>query len=97
MPISREEVLHVATLARLSLSEDEIALFGEQLGDILQHIETLGELDLSDIAPTAQVIPLTNVLRDDITCQSLARDEALANAPMQEDGFIRVAPVFDEA
>jgi aspartyl-tRNA(Asn)/glutamyl-tRNA(Gln) amidotransferase subunit C len=96
LPISREEVLHVATLARLRLSDDEIALFGEQLGDILQHIETLAELDLSGVAPAAQVIPLTNVLRDDATRPSLPRDDVLANAPMHEDGFLRVAPVFDE-
>jgi len=97
MPISREEVQHVATLARLRLTEDEIALFREQLSDILQHIETLAELDLSGIAPTAQVIPLTNVLRDDIVRPSLPPEDVLSNAPMQEDGFLRVAPVFDEA
>ncbi len=90
-------MLHVATLARLKLTEDEITLFGDQLGDILQHIETLGELDLSGIAPTAQVIPVTNVLREDRTRPSLPQDAVLANAPAQEDGFVRVAPVFDEA
>ena len=97
MPISRDEVLHVATLARLRLTDEEVTLFGEQLGDILRHIETLAELDVSGIEPTAQVIPLTNVLRDDEVHASLQQNAVLANAPMQEDGFLRVAPVFDEA
>ncbi len=95
MAISREEVVHVATLARLGLTEEEIVLFGEQLGSILQHMESLSELDVSNVPPAAQVIPLTNVERPDDARPSLPREEALANAPRQEDGYFRVAPVFE--
>ncbi len=95
MAISRAEVVHVATLARLGLSEEEIALFAEQLGSILAHMQTLGELDTSAIAPTAQVIPLANVERPDEARPSLPREAVLANAPRPEDGCFRVAPVFE--
>lgn len=95
MPISREEVIHVATLARLGLSEPEIELLREQLGSILHHIESLSELDLSDIPPSAQVIPLQDVERPDETRPSLSREQVLANAPREEDGYFRVAPVFE--
>ena len=95
MPISREEVVHVATLARLGLAESEIELLREQLGSILQHIESLGELDLSAIPPTAQVIPLQNVEREDLARESLDHPAAIANAPREEDGYFRVAPVFE--
>ncbi len=95
MAISREEVVHVATLARLGLTEEEIALFGQQLGSILQHIETLAELDVSAIPPTAQVVPLRNVERPDEARPSLPRDAVLANAPRSEAGYFRVAPVFE--
>jgi aspartyl-tRNA(Asn)/glutamyl-tRNA(Gln) amidotransferase subunit C len=97
MPISREQVIHVATLARLGLSEDEIGLFAGQLGSILDHIASLGELDVSSIPPAAQVIPLTNVMRPDESRPSLPTDAVLANAPRAEDGLFRVAPVFEEA
>lgn len=95
MAIPREQVIHVATLARLGLTEEEIALFGEQLGSILQHIESLSELDVSAIPPTAQVIPLSNVGRPDEVRPSLPPEAVLGNAPRQEDGYFRVAPVFE--
>ena len=97
MPISRAEVLHVATLARLALSEREIEVFSDQLDSILRHMDSLSALDLAGIPPTAQVIPLTNVFRDDVATSALPQAAVLANAPMQESGFFRVAPVFDEA
>ena len=95
MAISRAEVAHVTTLARLELSEDEVALFGEQLGSILNHIASLAELDLSAIPPSAQVIPLTNITREDTARPSLGQGAVLGNAPRREDGFFRVAAVFD--
>ncbi len=97
MSISREEVLHVARLARLGLTEEEISLFGQQLGSILQHMESLSEVDLSAIPPSAQVIPLDDVERADEARPSLPREAVLANATRQEDGYFRVAPVFEEA
>lgn len=93
--ISRDEVEHVATLARLGLTEAEVELFGAQLGSILEHIQALSELDVAAIPPTAQVIPLVNVHRDDEARPSLPREAVLANAPRQEDGYFRVAPVFE--
>ncbi len=96
MSISREEVVHVATLARLGLTESEIELFREQLGSVLGHIETLAELDLSDVPPSALVVPLQDVERPDEPRPSLPLDAVLANAPREEDGYLRVAPVFEE-
>lgn len=95
MAITREEVVHVATLARLGLSDDEIDLLANQLGSILHHMESLAELDVAAIPPTAQVIPLQNVTRADEVSPSLPSEAVLANAPRQEDGHFRVAPVFD--
>jgi aspartyl-tRNA(Asn)/glutamyl-tRNA(Gln) amidotransferase subunit C len=95
MAISREEVVHVATLARLGLTESEIELFQEQLGSILQHIETLAELDLSDVPPSALVVPLQDVERPDEPRPSLPLEAVLSNAPREEDGYLRVAPVFE--
>ena len=95
MPISREEVVHVATLARLGLTESEVELFREQLGTILRHMESLAELDLSDVPPTAQVVPLLDVERPDEPRPSLGREAVLSNAPREEDGYFRVAPVFE--
>ncbi len=95
MAIGRDEVVHVATLARLGLTEDEIALFADQLGSILQHIASLSELDVSAIPPTAQVIPLANVERPDEARPSLPVPDVLANAPRREDDSFRVAPVFE--
>ncbi len=95
MTISREEVVHVATLARLGLSESEIELFREQLGTVLRHMETLAELDLSDVPPSSLVVPLQDVERPDEPRPSLPLDSVLANAPREEDGYFRVAPVFE--
>ncbi len=95
MAISREEVVHVATLARLGLSESEVELFREQLGSILRHIETLAELDLSDVPPSALVVPLQDVERPDEPVPSLPLEAVLSNAPREEDGYLRVAPVFE--
>ncbi len=95
MSISREEVVHVATLARLGLTDSEIELFREQLGTILRHIETLAELDLSDVPPSALVVPLQDVERPDEPRPSLPLEAALSNAPRGEDGYFRVAPVFE--
>jgi aspartyl-tRNA(Asn)/glutamyl-tRNA(Gln) amidotransferase subunit C len=93
--ISREEVEHVAFLARLGLSEDEKASLQEQLSAILEHMRTINELDTAEIPPTAQVIPLRNVMRADQTRPSLPVETVLANAPDREDDFFRVPPVLE--
>jgi len=95
MAISREDVEHVAHLARLGLSDDEKAMFQVQLSGILEHMREINELDTSEIPPTAQVIPLTNVMRDDEVTPSLPSEAILANAPEREGEFFRVPPVLD--
>jgi aspartyl-tRNA(Asn)/glutamyl-tRNA(Gln) amidotransferase subunit C len=90
MAISRDEVLHVAGLARLDLSEDEIERFREQLNAILEAVGKVAELDLSDIEPTAHPLDLINAWAEDEPRPSLSVDEALANAPDREGDFFRV-------
>ncbi|HCU72321.1 MAG TPA: Asp-tRNA(Asn)/Glu-tRNA(Gln) amidotransferase GatCAB subunit C [Chloroflexi bacterium] len=96
MTIDRDEVDHVAALARLKLSDDERETLRVELGQIVTAFEALADVDTDDILPTAQVIPLVNVERDDVAIKSLPRDEVLRNAPRVEDGQIYVPPVLDE-
>lgn len=95
MKIDRETVEHIAELAKLKLTEDEINLYAEQLSSILEHVESLQEVDTSAIPPTASVLPLHTVLRSDEARPSLPRDEALANAADQTDGQFRVDAILD--
>lgn len=94
MALTIADVEAVASLARLSLSEDEKRSLRDQLSVILENIAILNRVDTSAIAPTAQVIPLANVLRPDVVQPSLPREVALANAPRQADGFFEVAAVL---
>jgi aspartyl-tRNA(Asn)/glutamyl-tRNA(Gln) amidotransferase subunit C len=94
MALSREEVLHVAELARLSLSPEEIELFTVQLNEILEYVEKLQELDTSGVAPLAHVIPLFNVFREDQVRESLPLDAVLENAPAREDGNFLVPRII---
>jgi aspartyl-tRNA(Asn)/glutamyl-tRNA(Gln) amidotransferase subunit C len=94
--ISRETVEHVAHLARLHLTDDEIDRMQSQLSKILAAIETLAEVDTSHVGPTASVIALENVMREDEVRPGLARDAALANAPLRDDPFLRVPTVLEE-
>lgn len=96
MSINREQVEHVAKLARLSLSEEEKNQFTTQLNDILQFAEKLNELHTDDVEPTSHVYPVTNVMREDVVKPSLTQEKVLANAPDQQDGYIRVPAVFEE-
>jgi len=91
--ISRDEVLHVAKLARLALSEQEIEKFREQLSAILEAVGKVSELDLDGVPPTSHPLDLVNVLAEDDPVPSLSREAALANAPDPEDGFFGVPPV----
>ncbi|MCL0088095.1 Asp-tRNA(Asn)/Glu-tRNA(Gln) amidotransferase subunit GatC [Dehalococcoidia bacterium] len=95
MKLDREEVEHIARLARLGLSEAEREIFQSQLSDILENFDILQELDTGDIPPTAHVIEMENVIRDDEVAPSLAQDDVLANAPRQENGFFRVRAVLE--
>ncbi|NPA49524.1 MAG: Asp-tRNA(Asn)/Glu-tRNA(Gln) amidotransferase subunit GatC [Thermodesulfobacteria bacterium] len=94
MSITKEEVIHVAHLARLEFSEEELERFAEQLADILSYVEKLGELDTSNVEPTYHALKLTNVFREDEVKESLPTEEALANAPERENGFFVVPKVI---
>ena len=88
MTIDRAEVLHVARLARLALSEDEVDRMARELSAVLGHIEKISELDLDGVAPTSHVVEVENALRDDEPHESLSREDALASAPAVEaEGF----------
>jgi aspartyl-tRNA(Asn)/glutamyl-tRNA(Gln) amidotransferase subunit C len=89
------EVEHIAELARLSLSDDEKALYQEQLSAILDHAERLQALDTSAIPPTATVLPLRSVMRADEPRDSMSREDVLANAPQVEANSFRVQAVMD--
>jgi aspartyl-tRNA(Asn)/glutamyl-tRNA(Gln) amidotransferase subunit C len=88
--IDRDQVLHVARLARLQLSEQEIERMTEELSGILEHVDRITALDLDDVEPTSHVVALENVLRADEPEPSLPREVALANAPDPADGAFRV-------
>lgn len=94
--ISRADVEHVAHLARLHLTHDEIDRMQAQLSNILEAIETLRDVDTSHVGPTASVIQLENVMRDDVATPPMPRDVALANAPLRDDPFLRVPTVLEE-
>mgnify|MGYP000117905012 CR=1 FL=1 len=96
MPIEREQVLHIARLARVGLSEEEVQRFEEQLSQILDYFQVLQELDTSDVPPTSHVLPLENVMRDDEPRPPLPAEQVLANAPQREGDFFKVRAVFEE-
>jgi aspartyl-tRNA(Asn)/glutamyl-tRNA(Gln) amidotransferase subunit C len=96
MALTTKEVEHVARLARLRLAPDELEKMRVQLSNILDHIDLLKEVDVSDVAPTAQVTDLLNILRADEVRASLPREDVLANAPDQQDGMFKVKAIFDE-
>ncbi|GAC1323058.1 MAG: Asp-tRNA(Asn)/Glu-tRNA(Gln) amidotransferase subunit GatC [Thermoleophilaceae bacterium] len=88
--IDRDQVLHVARLARLRLGDQEVEQMARELSGILGHIEKIGELDLAGVEPTSHVTPLENVLRPDVPEPSLTPERALAEAPDVSDGGFRV-------
>ena len=88
--IERDQVLHVARLARLRLSDEEVDRMAGELSAILEHVETMNELDLDGIDPTSHVVELQNVLRDDVPHESLPTETALDQAPDAADGGFRV-------
>jgi aspartyl-tRNA(Asn)/glutamyl-tRNA(Gln) amidotransferase subunit C len=94
--ISRDEVAHLARLARLAVSEDELDLFAGQLDVILGAVARVGEVAAADIPPTTHAVPLSNVLRADEITPSLPRDSILAAAPSVEDNKFRVPRILSE-
>ncbi|MCW3489807.1 Asp-tRNA(Asn)/Glu-tRNA(Gln) amidotransferase subunit GatC [Dethiobacter alkaliphilus] len=95
MKITREAVDHVANLARLEITDAEADEFTIQLNSILEYADKLNRLDTKDITPTAHVMPMQNVFREDEVHNCLPREQALANAPEEEDGMFRVPPVIE--
>src|SRR5579864_6968014 len=95
--ISADEVTHVARLARLSLSQEELERFTEQLGAVLEHARDVEALDTAGVPPTAHPLPLANVLRDDVVVPCLDRDEVLSQAPDVESNRFRVPRILGEA
>lgn len=98
MPSDRIDIRHVATLARLALSEDEVATYGAQLADLMTHVDRLAELDTAEVPATAQVIPSRNVQREDRVRPEtqLSREAALQNAPASQGGFFAVPRIIAE-
>lgn len=95
MLLTREQVEHVADLAKLGLSEEEIELYQEQLSAILEFAAILQSLDTDAIPPTATVLPLLGVMREDRPAASLSQEDALANAPSTTDGYFPVKAVLE--
>ena len=94
--ISRDDVAHVARLARLSLTDDELDRFTGQLAAVLDHARDVESLDVGDVPPTAHPLPIKNVLRPDVVVPSLDRAEVLAAAPSVEDDRFAVPPILGE-
>lgn len=95
MSITIQDVEHVARLARLELTDGEKSQFTEQLNAILKYAEKLISLDTDDVEPTSHVLPITNVMREDVERQSLPIEKVLLNAPDEEDGQIKVPAVLE--
>ncbi|HTV11801.1 MAG TPA: Asp-tRNA(Asn)/Glu-tRNA(Gln) amidotransferase subunit GatC [Acidimicrobiales bacterium] len=96
-PISRADVAHVARLARLALTEEELERYTVQLASVLEHAADIEALDIADVPPTAHPLPLSNVMRDDVPGPSLDRDEVLSQAPEVESGRFRIPRILSEA
>ncbi len=95
MKLSHDEVLHIALLARLGLTENELDKFREQLSNILENFEILQQVDTTNVPPTAQSIPLQSVVREDEATDSLSQSQILANAPQRVENFFRVRAVLE--
>ncbi len=95
MKITRKDVENVALLSRLEIPAEQMETVTGQLDAILEYVDILNQLDTANIEPTAHVLPLKNVMRADAVVPSLAREEALANAPEQENGYFKVPKVTE--
>ncbi len=95
MKITKQEVEHVAKLARLELSSEEQEKLTEQLSNILTYVEKLNQLDTGSVAPTSHVLDINNVMRDDVPAASLPQEKALANAPEKAAGHYKVPKIIE--
>jgi aspartyl-tRNA(Asn)/glutamyl-tRNA(Gln) amidotransferase subunit C len=94
--ITRDEVAHLARLARLAVSEDELDVFAGQLDQILDSVAKVSEVAAADVPPTSHAVPLTNVFRQDVVVPGLSQQQALAGAPAAEEGRFRVPRILGE-
>jgi aspartyl-tRNA(Asn)/glutamyl-tRNA(Gln) amidotransferase subunit C len=95
LTISRDDVRHIALLARLGVDEDDLEKFSAQLSDILENFEILQQVDTEGVPPTSHPVALSNVMREDEVVPSYPPSEILANAPREEDGSFRVRAVLE--
>ena len=93
--LTTEEVRHLAALARVGMTEDEIETMRDQMSNILENFDVLREVDTDSVEPTGHSVGVTSVMRDDVVAESSPRDEALANAPRREGDFVRVRAVLE--
>ena len=96
MPSATIDIRYVAKLARLALTEEEVEVFGRQLGDLLGHVNALSELETESVPATAQVVESRNVMRADVLAPCLDRERVLAEAPQRQGGFFRVPRIIAE-
>jgi aspartyl-tRNA(Asn)/glutamyl-tRNA(Gln) amidotransferase subunit C len=97
LPVSREQVQHIARLARVGVSDEDIGRFSEQLSEILDYFERLRQVDTEGVPPTAHTLPLHNVMREaDEPEQALDKEQVLANAPVREGDHFRVKVILEE-
>jgi aspartyl-tRNA(Asn)/glutamyl-tRNA(Gln) amidotransferase subunit C len=96
MALTRDEVLHVARLARVGLTAEDVTKFQQQLSQILEHFDALRAIDTQDVPPTTHTLPIENVMAADHPRPSLSQEQALANAPLSQDGHLRVRAVLEE-
>lgn len=95
MKLSYEQVKHIAWLARLALSQDEVEVFSLQLSNILENFEILQQVDTTNVPPTTQTNPLRNIFREDEAAKSYPQNEILANAPKQEENCFKVKAILE--
>lgn len=95
MKITKEQVTHVANLARLNLTEEEKENMTKDMESIITFIDQINQLDISDVNPTAHIIPINNVFREDIVQKSMDRDELIKNAPVKENGCFSVPKIVE--
>jgi aspartyl-tRNA(Asn)/glutamyl-tRNA(Gln) amidotransferase subunit C len=96
LSLSRDEVLHVARLARIGLTEDDVTKFQTQLSQILEHFDVLRQIDTEDVPPTTHTLPLEGVMGSDEPRSSLSQEEVLRMAPLEQDGHLRIRAVLEE-
>jgi len=94
--LSREEVLHVAKLARVGLTDEDVTRLQQQLSQILEHFEVLKAIDTTDVLPTTHTLPLHSVMAQDEPAESLSQEQVLLNAPQAQEGHLRVRAVLEE-